>query len=205
MLVGGMSTSDCLYLWSNAWCSRIWTLQEYALASKPVVMSGDHSIPWKTYVDLTPVAAGYIASLGSTDFENSQLKVGILQLVNRMVSKGLVPPSIDPVPGWKLAYFLAYAAEISQSNESTNPLDKVYALYALLFDQIQDLPAVDYTRNQNALYQSFAMVTIRSAQNSGQLFCYEEQRTARYQDFLLGSQIFDTGTSVKLKIQQTQI
>jgi hypothetical protein len=148
MLVGGMSTSDCLSLWSNAWCSRIWTLQEYALASKPVVMCGDHSIPWKKYFDLTPVAAGYLASLGSTDFENSQLKVGILQLVNRVVSKGLVSPSIDPVPRWMLAYFLAYAAEISQNNKSTNPLDKVYALYALLSGQTQDLPAVDYTRNQ---------------------------------------------------------
>jgi hypothetical protein len=49
---------------------------------------------------------------------------------------------------------------LSQLSSCSDPLDKIYAIYGLLPDNFQRLPAVDYSRDKSKLYEDFTRATI---------------------------------------------
>jgi hypothetical protein len=59
--------------------------------------------------------------------------------------------------------FLSLFSFLSQQNNCSKPLDKVYALYGLFGCHFGYLPDVDYTRDIRALYTDFTRATVQSS------------------------------------------
>ena len=48
-------------------------------------------------------------------------------------------------------------------SHSSDPLDKVYALYGILLESLENLPAIDYTLDAKRLYEQFTLATIKAS------------------------------------------
>jgi hypothetical protein len=58
---------------------------------------------------------------------------------------------------------------LSRSNNCSDPLDKIYGLYAVLAEQFEQLPAVDYSRDNNKVYEDFTWPLSSRPRSFGQL------------------------------------
>ena len=58
------------------------------------------------------------------------------------------------------AMLVAQVTMLSQGTNCSDPCDKVYAVYALLVNHLEGLPAVDYFRDKDGLYEDYTRATI---------------------------------------------
>lgn len=68
------------------------------------------------------------------------------------------------IPSDQATLVIALITSLSQTSKCSNPLDKIYAIYPLITRFIKDLPAVDYSRDENELLECFTLASIRSTQ-----------------------------------------
>ena len=154
---GGMTYGDLKHICRNDWVTRIWTIQEHILASKPIVMCGDFRATEKQFFTFLVLIPKQWASLYGP----------LPSLVNQAMDWWF----IRAAAGVELRQFptetndlIVYLTSLSLLNGCLDPLDKVYALYSLLEDNFQHLPIVDYTRDKARLYEDFTRVTIESTE-----------------------------------------
>lgn len=114
------------------WFSRVWILQELAMARDPLVIVGWRSVPWSTLVDvwneiakevMTELGRGFIRIRHRAEGEDSErlakVKLDVLDelFVSRQKNGGET---------------LRRLFVLSRTSQSSNPKDRVYALLGLL-------------------------------------------------------------------------
>lgn len=57
---------------------------------------------------------------------------------------------------------VVFGSRISRTNECPDPLDKIYALYTLLGNCVENLPDINYSLTERQLYERYTRATIRS-------------------------------------------
>lgn len=115
---------------SKRYFTRVWILQEIALAKTATLICGGDSIPWKDFVAVTRLATKSEERPPALDF-NRQLCL---------------------VPGKELELL-----DMGRQSQATNPRDKVYALMRLLPNRRIGSVEVDYTLSVAELYSRVAL------------------------------------------------
>ena len=153
-----MTQEDINYICKNDWATRTWTIQEHLLASKPIVMCGDFSVPWKHFfIFLAHIPIQWVNLYGEFPELDKQ---GLDAWFGRAFA-GMEVRQFSPGTKHEL---VVYLTSLSLLNGCLDPLDKIYAIYSLLEDKFQHLPIVDYTRDKAGLYENFTRVTIESTE-----------------------------------------
>lgn len=139
-----VSQHDISKFLSFPWWSRVWILQEVAVARRATLVWCSATLEWGLFS---------VAHVITRGFEPIDLD-------------GNVPPVFmfsgnDPKPLNDI-YSLMHTARISQCSE---PRDKIYALVGLLGDHVVHNLVADYGISLQALYVNFAMHLIRSYRN----------------------------------------
>lgn len=129
---------------SLPWWSRVWILQEVAVARRALLVWGASTMKWELFSTARVARQGYLP-------------------VNM---EGNIPPVLmfsgnDPRP---LNSFdeLMHTARCSRSSE---PRDKIYALLGLLGEHVVHNMVADYNRPLSELHAEFAMCIIEAHQN----------------------------------------
>ncbi|ETS77422.1 hypothetical protein PFICI_11296 [Pestalotiopsis fici W106-1] len=117
-------------LFSRRYFSRVWILQEIALAKTALLVSGNDSIPWARVVE----AAGRVIELDE--------RPPVLDL-NRQVCL---------LPRQELRLL-----DLGRQSQATNPRDKVFALLGLLPNRCIGQVEADYTLTVEELYTKVAL------------------------------------------------
>lgn len=126
-------TSSCYFSVGNrSWFSRVWILQEMALASEdPIIVCGSRQLPWFIFMSAWQVIAKELFSqagqtrtvpdaAGNDDVEVlAKIKIDILDDLRTAVQSGL---------GEDLRKLLL----ISRTSESTDPRDRIYGLLGMM-------------------------------------------------------------------------
>lgn len=129
---------------SLPWWSRVWILQEVAVARKALLVWGASIIKWELFSTARVNRQGYLP-------------------VNM---EGNIPPVLmfsgnDPKP-LKSFDELMHTARCSRSSE---PRDKIYALLGLLGEHVVHNMVADYNRPLSELHAEFALSIIESHRN----------------------------------------
>ncbi|KAM5349536.1 hypothetical protein ACJ41O_006041 [Fusarium nematophilum] len=129
---------------SMPWFSRVWVLQEVAVAKRAIILWGSETLEWGY------LSAAHVDALG-------------LALVDRA---GKVPPVLRLAENdRKPLKDLASLIHTARSCRSTDPRDKVYALLGLLSDNVAHTLVPDYTISVEALHVEVALLVISSCNN----------------------------------------
>lgn len=144
------------------WYSRVWTQQEYALAKTVVVKFGDESMGWTPFVQMVdsllqnfhrPVMTGSISATYRR-WQARQLAIIVFRNVETMLKyRGFITAA-------QQATLLATCVFISRLESCSDLRDKVYGHYGALSPAIPQLPAIDYTKSVEAVYEEFTRSTI---------------------------------------------
>jgi hypothetical protein len=155
-----MPKSALCTAYASDWPLRLWTIQECALATNPVVLCGSSKVDWEqfimfyvdNYLDYPDgeanVCRWIYRFLGSNFLQQ-------LELCTQMENDSYGPAKV---------LFLLHFCIMSQHGECSEPLDKVYALYGILGDYFSHLPKIDYTRDKGGLFADFTRLTIQSCE-----------------------------------------
>lgn len=155
---------DLHYLYASDWATRVWTVQELALASRPMVMCGMSQVPWRLFNDFFD-----IITILLPDYERPEYDLYYHIWLSREKGKYLVDV-IDRLPISRWGRFAAtrkllgliMCVLLSNYNDCFDPRDKVYGMYGVLVDLLDQLPDVDYNKSENKLYEDFTRATIKS-------------------------------------------
>lgn len=158
-----MPIVDLFSIYHNEWATRIWTVQELILASKPAVMCGHSRIPWKVFFGFASSTPTFITHTDPLPI--ARVRVGLDPISFRDACTRFFRFLVDKsLSSKEIAALIALITTLSRGNECSDPLDKVYAIYPLITHIVQGLPIVDYSKDRNELYESFTLATIRSSQ-----------------------------------------
>jgi len=169
---------------SAEWFTRVWTVQEMALASKIVVMRGTFTMSWVSFADILQWLAATI-SHGPTSQrpEYKQFCAAVQGLEMRIAVgdicykpyKANIPIKDDDDHVTKSLITLLMA---TLRNNSTNPMDKVFGLYSLLPqpDARVEFPRICYLDDCKVMYMEFAK-TIMKLTGSLWILLFVEDRT----------------------------
>ncbi|MCJ1323969.1 hypothetical protein MMC10_000631 [Thelotrema lepadinum] len=161
-ILGGDHTDwkalDLIY-W-QPWFSRTWIIQEIALAKKAQVQCGSHEIPWDNLA-----AAGRV-------------------LVNHHLTSAL---DIDPSPIVAMQVYrdatvngkeltLLELMQISRSNRSTDPRDKIYGILGIAADIQAHHIDPNYELSVESAYTNLALSCIRVENNLDFLSAVEDYK-----------------------------
>jgi hypothetical protein len=138
-------------LLSRGWFNRVWVLQEIGLARKAVVLCGSYRVHWESFV---------LAAFDGRD--NAWGYDGVCPPILRLPMNGQLPI--------KLFYRLL---EDARSCRSTDPRDKVFALFGLLNNCQDEGLDADYTKTNKAVFTETAEFLINKYKTLDILFAVE--------------------------------
>ncbi|PTB41087.1 hypothetical protein M441DRAFT_58525 [Trichoderma asperellum CBS 433.97] len=121
---------------SRPWFSRVWVLQEVAVARKILVMWGSTELRWEF------LSTARLSTLGLMPVDETGKIPPVLQL-----SQGIKKPLKD----------FPSLIHTARSCASTDPRDKIYALLGLLSDQVVHKMIPDYNKPVKDLYIEVTM------------------------------------------------
>lgn len=158
-------------LFKRSWFHRMWTIQEatLALVENVVIYCGEQTLPWISLV----LAVGYLKASkykwGQWD-EAMQLQTHISDLLMNRRYSG-VHDVLDSTPSRANSYrgllqILAWARE----KASTEPKDKVFALFGVLKELGIQFPPPDYKKSLEHIYTEAAVASITHDRNLHVLF-----------------------------------
>jgi hypothetical protein len=175
------------HIMRHNWWSRMWTLQEFVLAERPVVVVGANKILWDDLVEATN------NTFFSDDARDEMVRRKRQNIkANELVINNIMPPdeaecirgietSIHLVPMWKdivdahkgrMAYQLGFqdldhhfiASDFllkARMRQAKDPRDKLYGLYHILQACHYSLPKIDYSQAIEKIYEdvTFSLVS----------------------------------------------
>jgi hypothetical protein len=138
-------------------------------------MCGDSRVTWdrfynfsKMILPIIPMIWGEYIDAGMTSMSRwGSRSVG--QHLARVDRKTLATIERDRVFTWLRVTALTTFILLTRSNNCSDPLDKIYGLYAVLAEQFEQLPAVDYSRDKNKVYEDFTWPLSSRLRSFGQL------------------------------------
>ena len=134
---------------SQPWWSRVWILQEVAVARKALLVWGSTTLDWDHFT---------VAQLVARDFQPYD-------------NQGNVPPVLllsrnDPKP---LKDFVSLM-QTARCCKSSDPRDKIYALLGLLDSNVAHNLVADYNKSEQAVYADFVSNYV-AAYNNLDILC----------------------------------
>ncbi|CZR65524.1 uncharacterized protein PAC_15424 [Phialocephala subalpina] len=134
----GLSVDEIVDLCSKKWTTRIWTVQEFYFAYKTVIVCGKSKVSADIFYEWICIVE---KTAGASE--------------NSLWAK-------QGSDAWQLFFLLALgsAVLISLTNNCGNPRDKIYGIYSLLPGCINELPDINYKRDEFRLYEDFTRATI---------------------------------------------
>ena len=136
---------------------RIWPIQEVALSTKCIVTCGGHAITFTSFMDQI-VAMQQALTL--TLCPPRQLRL------HRRLAAKRTQPSVDQEEAGDISRTLLDA----RYHESTEPRDKIFALYALLLDMSLHLATPDYAIPVALLYRETTIAVIQHDKSLSMLY-----------------------------------
>ena len=126
--------------------TRVWIIQELAVASKITVFCGDYKFSWEDFENLSPLT--FTAGIDRTDSDDSKaIFQNLLQFrIDRLATK--------PVRLLETLYRSRYAL-------STDPKDKIYGLLGLAHDGRALIPEPNYSQSVKETYTDFSKGLIK--------------------------------------------
>lgn len=138
-----------LHLFSNQWFRRVWCIQEVVLAKKPVVLSGNSSVEWETFVNAGRwVKNNSFIRTTSREHRRTLEHLDVLQKM-RDTRKNT---------HWLERHSLLQLVFLTRGFEATDPRDKLFALVGLASDVMSSDWEVtpDYDLSLTEVYRRFA-------------------------------------------------
>ena len=129
-------------IFKRSWFHRMWTLQELALARDCLFVCGKNSASWDrvnqtiTWLHTWP------------EFRGIQGEINMYYLLWRAVNSARTGES-----GSKYNYTLSEILTFSRQQSSTNPLDKIFGLFAVFNIYGLDIPDADYSKPVSRVYR----------------------------------------------------
>ncbi|KAK0643349.1 hypothetical protein B0T16DRAFT_459510 [Cercophora newfieldiana] len=168
------------HIMRHEWWRRMWTLQEFALARRPIIVVGNNQLVWDEFVG-TATKTFFSADVGEEMVRRVRQPN---TKKHHLAIKHIMPPeeaqdirgietSIHMAPMWKdiadahksrVAYQLKFqmldrhfvASDFflkARLRHAKDPRDKLYGLYHILQSCHYNLPALDYSRTVERIYQ----------------------------------------------------
>ncbi|KAH6972338.1 heterokaryon incompatibility protein-domain-containing protein [Ilyonectria sp. MPI-CAGE-AT-0026] len=139
-----------LHLFSNQWFRRVWCIQEVVLAKKPVVLSGNSSVEWETFVN----AGRWVRN-------NSFLRTTSREHTKTLEHLDVLQKMRDTRKNthWLERHSLLQLVFLTRGFEATDPRDKLFALVGLASDVMSSDWEVtpDYDLSLSEVYRRFAL------------------------------------------------
>jgi len=171
---------------SSEWIRRIWTLQEFVLASNPVVCYGSQSVNWGTLMN--SVMNNYVLS---RDDEidtylatmNSKVRTAVHFFQLRAEGQWILGefhfhcgnlrnrPKQDDFSCRDASIFLLVAAS---TREALDPKDKLFGLYSMFIDIGINLPPPDYRKTAATVFEEFTFSLITKMRSFYILYKFED-------------------------------
>lgn len=163
-MLNDVETTDVKCILEAEWYSRIWTLQELTLARAVTVQLGDEVMAWHTFIEMLDNLIGNYLRVQDTGWISLQARRWharhmALGLFGNVRGAHATPGRITAA---QLVTLLATCVFVSRLQECSDPRDKVYAQYGILSSVIDGLPAIDYIKNVEQVYEDFTRSTIIS-------------------------------------------
>lgn len=146
----------------HPWFKRVWTFQEFVLASRPVVCCGFRSINWKTLVT-SALSAELFLRIDHSNMEACDLARSFIRSVPAL--RYLEACHGKPSHPIQFTDAMNYLFEAIIGRFSTNPKDRIYGLYATLSIVGIRLPPVDYRKSLETILEEFAFGIIQRDRN----------------------------------------
>jgi hypothetical protein len=134
-----------LQLLSRPYWTRIWIIQELAVASSIIILCGRHKLSWEAFSHYSNTE--FVAAADET--ANNRLER--FEKILEFRIDNLTPKPIR----------LLDALYRSQSALSTDPKDKLYALLGLVFDGGHFIPEPNYSLSKEETYTNFSLALIK--------------------------------------------
>lgn len=151
-------------LYSRDWFSRVWVIQELAVAASAAVSYGGQHIPW---VYFEP-AANCIFGVMTWNYWDPRLRFDHTRFFNMCVCHTRFQSGLET----RLLDLLS----TTRSNFSTDPRDKLFALLGLAKDADTLLPSPDYSRSIVEIYSALVIKMIFSQKSLDVLSEVEDSR-----------------------------
>ncbi|TAQ89308.1 hypothetical protein B7494_g2370 [Chlorociboria aeruginascens] len=126
------------HIYSRAWFTRLWVLQEVVLAKQIVVAYGKRRVEWNA---LTTLATGLrranlVGLIGGTPSVSSNIKRAFLSIGLFSVAKNMVEANSASLLGF---------VRLARDKDVTQPVDRIYGLLGLVNPTIASQIVVDYS------------------------------------------------------------
>lgn len=151
-------------LYRRAWFSRIWVVQELAVARSAVVYCGRQSLPWSYFSNSAPCVHKAV----TWNYFNSKLRFEYnrfrgMDSCRDSLQQGIQPPLLD-------------CLSMARSNFSMDPRDKVFGILGLASDAKVLLPNPDYSTPVTEMYITLTKTMITSQRSLEVLSEIEDPR-----------------------------
>lgn len=164
------------------WLTRVWTLQELVLSPHPHIVSRSGTIPWDQFMthmrnyfimcrpsilqdlDIVDVVIQKGSNFKFHAFSAFETAAECREIYKRRVKTDLKIDSNNPQSRlrWKPESDVAQLIllDVCRSRESTDPRDKIYALYRVFLDCGFVLPAPDYRKTVAEVFEEVTIAVI---------------------------------------------
>ena len=134
-------------LLAHPWFSRVWIIQEVAVAKKVWVTYGGGMLHWDV-ISFGLVAFGRHEMAGLLSAKTAEMRRGIPRSLMAGIIVGIVRHKTQSKEG------LALVDAVMMCNrfEATNPRDKILALFGLITDDLDPKEWIDYSQSTEDLY-----------------------------------------------------
>ncbi len=133
-------------IFARKWYRRLWIVQEVALASHVVVFCGSKSVEWHELSSLTD----HLARSGLTPFARGSVNVHPSKTDG--FDAMMLPDFIKVFRGLGKTFSLCRLCTVARSRETTEPIDKVYAVLGLIEEAVRKKIKVDYSQESRQKY-----------------------------------------------------
>ncbi|CAI0649676.1 unnamed protein product [Colletotrichum noveboracense] len=133
-------------LFKRRYFSRVWVLQEVALARRAILICGKHSIPWSS------MEIQRLDRIGLLEYSKVAGYHPTLSGLDRL------PPVLDfRAPAFRDPSELLQLLETTRGSRASDPRDKIFALLGLLTCPESEGLVADYTKSTGEIYTSVAI------------------------------------------------
>jgi hypothetical protein len=136
---------DNIALFSNDFFSRVWIIQEIALAQSIIIRYGPETLPWQDLLDFAVAlynAEAIYPTLGATLFLTVEAQEKFSDSLNNMASMAAIRNHYQA----ELKGLSLYEAlRLSKKFGATFPVDKIYGILGLVTEEARQKVLINYT------------------------------------------------------------
>jgi hypothetical protein len=158
-------SSDLANIIQHEWSTRLWTVQEYILATRPVVMCRTHTVPWKDFQRFSLSAISAIH--GDESCRSDKIVCLERWRLRELFAEDVVNANSwlqaqTTIPTRSKEHLLILLTRLSQVSSCSEPADRVYAFYSVIFPFFSNLPELNYDQSFADIIADFTRATIMS-------------------------------------------